>query len=40
MKKRLKKIAAIISAVAIAFSVGLPAIAATADAWGNGWYTP
>ncbi len=40
MKKRLKKIAAIISAVAIAFSIGLPAIAATADAWGNAWYTP
>lgn len=40
MRKGLKKIAAIISTVAIAFSVGVPAMAATADAWGNGWYTP
>ncbi len=35
MRKGLKKIAAIISTVAIAFSVGVPAMAATADAWGK-----
>lgn len=40
MRKKFKKIVAILLIIAIAFSIGVPVMAATIDAWGNGWYTP
>jgi len=42
MKKRLKKIVAIISAVAITFTVAAPAMAASIDSWYSvgTWYRP
>lgn len=40
MKKRFKKIVALVSMMAFTLSMAAPAMAATADTWASAWYKP